>query len=641
MPIATASSDILEKIEKWKENPLINPYDDTEIELSVNPKSEYVKLYKKFIEIEIKHIMDKNKAGYKLTIKDCKKIKDSLPDEHAKIKVDGKDDIFYDHLFIKYFIKKEKKYKYDAEYKKDLDIYLYLNVYDSLIKKLKLLPPLITPETPVIQKKSSSDSFRKVGEEYSVIEDLLKNNININKADFSIGKLIERLCRDIKKLLYANKFKMTEKDYIIVLDNIKILNYASSIYELCEVKDLRINKNNMVENFINLFKDKNKLNPKNDNHYIDDIFLEIIILLIKYEDVDEDVDKFAYVYTLDEKNYTDLELLERRSYEEIFIILQKIYVNICNLYAITININYDIVSTLSEEEKEKFKTNKYKYKYIGTADDSADDSADIKGKALDKELKKICKDDWMDSVSLRDLTELSYNEKKHMTYIKRKINKRTLTFCNDTISIYNQIITNTNKNKPPFIASTKEELTLDEIVQICNKLSKLTKDPKHILEAELIKIKYANNAKIHTDLLILQMTDDYYVLKKEDKVGIIGIHLCINLYDTLKFPLVTKGSKDNFPDLYDIENSGIIQLPLFTDEQKKNYITTLIYTLKDIVLKTNKILYNTSFPYRKPNLEGGEWDSILTLPEFKFDTTEDPDKLYESAKLYKKTLKNL
>ncbi len=47
---------------KWKTNPLINPDDGTDIELSVNPKSEYVKLYKEIINIVITDILLKKKT---------------------------------------------------------------------------------------------------------------------------------------------------------------------------------------------------------------------------------------------------------------------------------------------------------------------------------------------------------------------------------------------------------------------------------------------------------------------------------------------------------------------------------------------------------------------------------------------------
>ncbi len=173
---------IVEIVKKWKNSPLIDPYNYNEIILSVNPKSEYVILYKKVIDNLIKHITFGKPTDYQLTIEDCKHIKNELPNNHAYIEISGKK-ILYDHLFIKYFIKKEKKYKYDEKYKEDIDIYLYLNVFNSINKKLKLLPKEPLPKEPLPQLNDKSDSltflFKGDDKEYYKIEDLLKDNIRI------------------------------------------------------------------------------------------------------------------------------------------------------------------------------------------------------------------------------------------------------------------------------------------------------------------------------------------------------------------------------------------------------------------------------------------------------------------------------
>jgi hypothetical protein len=424
---------------KWKRNPLINPHDGTDIELSVNPKSEYVKLYKEFINIVIRDILLKKQQGYQLTIKDCKNIKDSLPDEHARIKVYGKKVILYDHLFIKYFIKKEKKYNYDEKYKEDIDIYLYLNVYNSIIKKLKPLPRKPISQKPISQK-SSSDSFGKTGVFYGVIKDLLKNNMNMNKADFSICKLIENLCRDIENLFVSKKFKMTREDYNIRKKNIEILDYASSIYELCEVTDLSWNKNKMVD-FINI---------KNDSKLIDYIFLEIVLLLIYFD---------------------ESKLLKKKSYKEIFIILQKIYEKI------------DILADISNI---KYKTiYDHKYKEVKEEDIIQSFIAPLEKEELDNKINQICHGQ-PDFVSFYEIKDLSYNNKKHITYIKYD----TKIFCFDTISIYNYIISCIEEIKDPDNPFNRVKLTVDDIFTICDNLSKLTVNEEVLLGANIIKIYY-------------------------------------------------------------------------------------------------------------------------------------------------------
>ncbi len=55
----------------WIENPLIDPYTKNAIELSIHPKSEYVKLYKKVID-DLINELKKNFPRKKLfTILDC------------------------------------------------------------------------------------------------------------------------------------------------------------------------------------------------------------------------------------------------------------------------------------------------------------------------------------------------------------------------------------------------------------------------------------------------------------------------------------------------------------------------------------------------------------------------------------------
>ena len=52
-----SSPNILDIIAKWRESPLKDPYNDNKLIMSVNPKSEYVILYKKIIDALITYIM--------------------------------------------------------------------------------------------------------------------------------------------------------------------------------------------------------------------------------------------------------------------------------------------------------------------------------------------------------------------------------------------------------------------------------------------------------------------------------------------------------------------------------------------------------------------------------------------------------
>lgn len=660
-----SSPNILDIIAKWRESPLKDPYNDNKLILSVNPKSEYVILYKKIIDAVITHIMSGKPTDYVLTIKDCKYIKDSLPNKHAHIKVSGKE-ILYDHLLIKYFIKKDKKYIYDEKYKEDIDIYLYINVYNSIIKKLKPFPKdhLPLPLSKSAKQESYSFSF---GKEYDVIEDLLRNNINVNKTDLSISKLIEKLCRDIKKILYAHKSKMTKDDYNIVLNNIKILDYYSSIYELCKVKDIVDivdNENKMVDYFIKLFKNRSRLDPENEYHFIDNIFLQIIIILTERQEFIPMSEVRSVIYSLYiDTNYDDMQAylkqFQRKSYKDIFIILQKIYKKIFDLY----NVSFDkenedkILATLSTEDRAIITDKNYKYSIISLIEtdihDSSNSGSGSRGSRetkLNKKIQTKCDEDWSDSISLRELSDFSYKEKKYMTFIKKR-NDNTKFFCIDTIAIYNFIVQCTNKNTPPFIPETKEKLTPDEIEVICNNVSKLTKNKKDLLETKLLKIKYKYGlANYKNEFLILRRNDDEFNLM--DDIGIIKINLFIEFIKlddefTLQLPLfnkeynITTKTKNDFPDLYNIKNSEIIRMPLFNkDIQKSDFTDDLVADLID-AFDTNKLLYSNYFPYRKPNWKREPWNKLITSPEFTFDTKEDPDELCARLISYNDTIRRL
>ena len=62
--------DIILIAKEWKDNPMINPLTGATIQVSINPKSEYVALYAKLIDKLVKHLLQNGKKI--LTIQDCK-----------------------------------------------------------------------------------------------------------------------------------------------------------------------------------------------------------------------------------------------------------------------------------------------------------------------------------------------------------------------------------------------------------------------------------------------------------------------------------------------------------------------------------------------------------------------------------------
>jgi hypothetical protein len=216
----------LDQVKEWKEQPEYHPINKVIIEISINPKSDYVKLYKDAITILVNYrINEKNSGKYKLgfknkstanvdmlSIDDCKFIRKNLPDVHTIVG----DEFTYDHLFIKYFINKEKKFNYDKNYiAYGTDIFLYFNLYKIIKRKLILKSlPIYTKtlssisltdddlrpfdlRTLTSQKNSTSSKF--VNQYSQTVKDFLTGNINnslLIKSKISVSKLIEKICDD-------------------------------------------------------------------------------------------------------------------------------------------------------------------------------------------------------------------------------------------------------------------------------------------------------------------------------------------------------------------------------------------------------------------------------------------------------------
>ena len=209
--------DILLIAKEWKDNPMINPLTGAAIKVSINPKSEYVALYTKLIDKLAKHLLQNGKQI--LTIQDCKTIKDSMPNMHAIYHItDGNnniiDSIFYDHLFVSKFIalkesKNVNKYSYDNDYLKEIEPYLYLNMYKAITVSLK---------------NSRVTAYDNVADLLIYIEPI--------NTYFSIGILVDKLCSDIKNVLYMHESKITAEKINTAIYNKEVLKYYIKIYQL-------------------------------------------------------------------------------------------------------------------------------------------------------------------------------------------------------------------------------------------------------------------------------------------------------------------------------------------------------------------------------------------------------------------------
>ena len=195
----------------------------SKMDVSVAPKSEYVKLYKEAIKGLVKE-----KEGHLLSIEDCDFIRSKLPSAHTKVyKGAGIYGVFYyDHLFVKYFLN-NKNYKYDPAYVAyGTDMFLYSHLYKCIKRKQK------KPTLPDLASSSHSSSFEK---DYQKTKDLLQGNIShisFTKGELSISKIMKNLCEDIKTVLYLNINPLTIEKYDKVCKNMKVLQYVYHIYEI-------------------------------------------------------------------------------------------------------------------------------------------------------------------------------------------------------------------------------------------------------------------------------------------------------------------------------------------------------------------------------------------------------------------------
>jgi hypothetical protein len=222
--------DIILILKEWKENPTIDPYTGKQIDISIKDDSEYVALYKHTIDKLINHILT-NKPGQSknaiLSVQDCRHIKDTMPNIHSLVNIKNAnnniiDTIYYDDLFMKYFLassiklktKTVSKYKYDGDYYKDIEPYLYLIIYDNI-------------------QESFSKISVKTQNIYNTTEKLLKSHhFNLSGTQNQLGHYVEKLCVDIKNILYMHESKISTEKINLAIFNKEVLKYMLSISKI-------------------------------------------------------------------------------------------------------------------------------------------------------------------------------------------------------------------------------------------------------------------------------------------------------------------------------------------------------------------------------------------------------------------------
>ena len=306
---------------RWKRNPTINPYTNEELRISLNPKGDYVLVYKRVLDGLINDIM-KKKTKKVLTIEECRLIKDALPNDHARVFTDRGNDsiyqVYYDYLFIRYFVK-SKTIPFDPAFKDDLNIYLDNAVYDTsqfvYNDEEQYSDFHYTAEYLYIHKFFKNYLLKM--EEGSDSDDADDSEDDHDHDNLSINKLVLKLCIDIYDLIQFMREPKQINSKIITAE-IKIINFNIDVLSYCKSLFVKIpflyveeylgnpqRKNNFVfvkELFLSVLNEGEQEIP--DEYK--DIYGEIMDYIEEEEAASSDVfDTFIRIYNSIKKLYND------------------------------------------------------------------------------------------------------------------------------------------------------------------------------------------------------------------------------------------------------------------------------------------------------------------------------------------------
>jgi hypothetical protein len=252
---------------KWKDNPNVDPFTGASVTISINPASEYVAIYSKILDGLTKHLL-KMSSNKVLSVEDCKYIKESMPDEHA-IYHTGTDIIHYDHLLFKNFLELKSTnargvsnyvYAYDKDYLKEIQPYVYSHIYEVVNIKLK--------------------GYAKYNEVKALLEYYCHLSFDpVNPTfPFTIGYMIERMCKDIKNVLYMHESKITSEQINKAIFNKEVIKYFISIVKFHLNQGLITNQGLRTEirSHFNNNEGKYKVDSKNEFHFIDYIYEQFV-----------------------------------------------------------------------------------------------------------------------------------------------------------------------------------------------------------------------------------------------------------------------------------------------------------------------------------------------------------------------------
>lgn len=627
--------EILFYANEWKKNPKVDPYTKEEISISLSPDSKYVKLYIKMIDELVSNIL-KDKTKKVLSVEECFKIRSCLPDEHARVFFDkngkrDKKDIYYDYLFIVYFVNSKNR-QYDPALKSELNIYLDLAVYNT--------SKCVYNERDVIREE---EEFRDV--KYLYIRKFLGNYLlNMSKSEFSIHSLVSNLCIDILNILYMKE--STKKDVDNANFNMKVLEYCKAIFDNIPIlyfkQHLKITPITPITPIIHmkeltqviilpeLMKNEKGITRKYKGIYdtimahindpetnIFETLLSIYNSILKlYKDRNKNTIYKNYIKYTSKKKGSELPPIPIRPQLSRELIMYKARSSNKELQEL-----FD--KEYSPNKKDKYNKDLIEY-------DKRIIVYESRLKEYEKQLKDAKKSDHsptksangieytnlIDPYTQEAFSEMSPKKQMYTSDIVYKIGEQEYIYRFDTVGIYNYILKCIDLCDKPINSFNRAELTDLNLDEICNKIKHFTKTPTYtsseiraLLDYDCIK--YDNRLVLDYEIMVVEDQQD------KDIKGVIQVYLNVKLGDIIFRVIQTK----------------VLSLPYFNVRVLDRFTLTILDILNNKLTK-GKLIGSRFFPYRRDN-------KIMNLPEFPFEFTDKKEDVLKILKRFKRFVSSM
>lgn len=623
--------EILFYANEWKKNPKVDPYTKEEISISLSPDSKYVQLYIKMIDELVSNIL-KDKTKKVLSVEECFKIRSSLPDEHARVFLStngkrDKKDIYYDYLFIVYFVNSKHR-QYDPALKRELNIYLDLAVYNT--------SKCVYNERDVFRE----EEFRDV--KYLYIRKFLGNYLlNMSKSEFSIHSLVSNLCIDILNILYMKE--STKKDVDNANFNMKVLEYCKAIFDNIPILYFKQHlKITPITPFIHmkeltqviilpeLMKNEKGITRKYKATYdtimaqindpetnIFETLLSIYNSILKlYKDRNKNTIYKNYIKYTSKKKDSELPPIPIRpqlSRELIMYKARSSNKELQELFDKEYSPNKKdqnekaliVYETRLKEYEKQLKEYEKKLKDVKESDHSPTKSA-----------SGIEYTNLIDPYTQEAFSEMSPKKQMYTSNIVYNNGKQEYIYRFDTVGIYNYILKCIDLCDKPINSFNRVELTDLNLDEICNKIKHFTKTPTYtsseiraLLDYDCIK--YDNRLVLDYEIMMDNDQQD------KDIKGIIHVYLNVKLGDIIFRVIQTK----------------VLSLPYFNVRVLDRFTLTILDILNNKLTK-GKLIGSRFFPYRRDN-------KIMNLPEFPFEFTDKKEDVLKILKRFKRFVSSM